>query len=170
MANLPPYIADLEVYQEDGRIMIAINISDLNSARDIDYVYINITNDREVVRSVAYRKLDSNDTPSGVFVDNIGHGLIPNTSRINMSRKNTGIESCYLELVVWMEPGDGEMLEIEVKDMNGRSAIYRSPYHEDTLPPFDDAFFLLIAAILAIIVTIVTQLAIRLNREGTSVH
>jgi hypothetical protein len=164
--NVYPTFSDLSVSESNGNTLVTINVSDYNSFWDIDRIFINVTNGKEEVLSIAYYAHNTRDSPNGELRNVVGNNLISERSGIEHSNENEGLDSCYLLLEVCFAPVDGTFLEIVVWDMNGLSATYIGEYTYPSLAEKANMNIIIGVVVFSLLLTVSIQTSLKWRRKN----
>jgi len=156
--NIPPTISDISFDEGGGFSILSINVTDYNSYRDLKCVYINITNEGQLISSMAYMAgEDVNQT--GVLSNVVGKHLDHKSSIIKYSNKTTGIECCFLILEIYFNPvNGGDVVEVSVSDRTGASTTYIGNYVYPVMSDQTSANLLMVILIISLTLSIVLQI------------
>jgi hypothetical protein len=164
--NVNPTFSKLSVSEFNGNTLVTINVSDYNSFLDIDSIFINVTNGKAEVLSIAYFANSTLDSPEGQLRNVVGNNLVSELSGVKFSDVGEGLDSCYLLLDVCFTPVDGSILEVVVWDMNGLSATYIGEYTYPSLTETANLNLITAAIVFSLILTVTIQISFKWRRKS----
>ena len=167
--NVNPMFSKLSVSEFNGNTLVTINVSDYNSFSDIDRIFINVTNRKAVVLSIAYYANIARDSPEAHLRNVVGNNLVSESSGIEHSNVSEGLDSCYLLLVVCFTPVDGTFLEVVMWDMNGLSATYNGEYTRPSLAEKANMNIITGVMVLSLILTVLIQTSLNWRRKNENI-
>lgn len=159
--NVNPTFSKLSVSEFNGNTLVTINVSDYNSFLDIDRIFINVTNGKAEVLSIAYFANNTRDSPEGQLRNVVGNNLVSELSGVKYSNVSEGLDSCYLLLDVCFAPVDGSILEVVVWDMNGLSATYIGEYTHPSIAEKANMNIIAGIIVISLILTVSIQILLK---------
>ncbi len=162
--NIPPFFSSLIIEHHEGEISVSLNASDLNSYRDIRYIFVNITKESAITSSIGYIT-DRNNTEIGVLNNIIGDNLIDSESYIDYGI-GTGLERCFLDIKIHFKSVEGNNFELKIIDRNNLSAAYLAPLTQMLISQENSNNILLFIFVFSLISTGIIQVSRK--RRGVS--